>query len=97
VVTEIERVRVTIKRYNEDLNDIMERNHDYLYKKEFGARNAKVGNTDDAIRTLEMMRESNSKTLQTCQNDVAKVPAIVTVAAKTSYRHRWEGPCDKAI
>lgn len=66
IVAEIERVRATIKRYNEDLNDIMARNHEYLYKKELNSQNAKVESVDTVLKALELMKENNAKTLQSC-------------------------------
>lgn len=45
-------MRATIKRFNEDLNDIMERNHDYLYKKELMSRGSKATTLEDVLKTL---------------------------------------------
>jgi len=62
---------------------MMERNHDYLYKKELIIRNAKINNTEATIKSLEMMRESKAKTPQICQNDITKVLALLIQLEKT--------------
>jgi hypothetical protein len=92
----VERARTTIKRFNDDLNGIMERNHEYLYKRETSSKQNKLISTEDVLKTLEMMKESNCKILLADSADVAKVRANISLAAEAHWRRLRKGPCNEA-
>lgn len=80
ITEEVDKVRSTIKKFNDDLNTIMERNQGYIYKMEKQQPQQKP--IEDVMKGLDLARENNIKILQTLQADIKTVIFFVNLAPK---------------
>jgi hypothetical protein len=71
----------TLKHFNEDLNNIMEKNHDYLFKREVSNKQKKVISIKDTLNTLEMKKDSNHKILLADSTEIIKVRHSISLVA----------------